>query len=99
MASLRQRESNTREIERVLDIAFRDWQTVRGIADAESGEWDDFSRLSWAVEWPLAESRLPRLTPWASRGLLTSDHAHRYDELLCLVAELRPTLDRLLSEN
>lgn len=97
MASLKQDKQLKAEVEWTLGRAFEDWSDVLDLAQ-EWDEWDDASRMSWAVDWPIAEGRLGRLEGWAAHGDLTPAQAVRLGELLRLVDDRRPTLERLLAE-
>ena len=61
-------------------------------------EWDEDSRFSFDIDWPVVEDRLHLLKHWAGQGKMTPDQSHRYEQLLRLVDEQRPTLERLLAE-
>ena len=56
------------------------------------------ARHDCIFEWPLAEGRRSRLLRWAEFGLLSSEQPSRLEGLPNLVAEHRPTRDRLLTE-
>jgi hypothetical protein len=47
-------------------------------------------------EWPLEEERLKRLARHAQAGDLTEAQCERYQDLLKLVEERRPIIERLL---
>jgi hypothetical protein len=58
--------------------------------------WDEESRLSFAMDWPLREDALARLEEWDRRGLLNEEQRGRLAALRTLVAQHRPILARLL---
>ena len=64
----------------------------------EWDDWDDLSRLTFVVNWPVADDQLHMLNQWAEQGLLTPAQRERYEQLRQLVAEHRPTLERLLAD-
>jgi hypothetical protein len=84
-------------IEFALDYLRNEWEGVPELA-AEWAEWDEHSRLSFAVDWPIRESHLHLLQEWAQQGLLTADQQTRYKALLELIVAQRPALERLLND-
>ncbi len=50
-----------------LDYLFAAWGDIPALA-AEWGEWDEFSRLTFAVDWPIAEDRLAQVVQGAGTG-------------------------------
>jgi hypothetical protein len=97
MAEVAQDAKLSEWIEDYLDYLFMEWGGIPDLA-AEWPEWDDESRLTFALDWPICEDRLQQLHGWAEQGLLTPNQQARHDELLQLVAENRPTLQRLLTQ-
>ena len=83
--------------ENYLDYLFVEFRAIPEVA-AEWEEWEEPDRLDYVIEWPIREDRLQQLAGWATAGLLTPAQRARYDALLALVAEQRPTIDRLLAE-
>ena len=84
-------------IEHSLAYLRNEWESVPELA-AEWHEWDEESRFSFAIDWPLREDWLHQLEQWQRRGLLTPDQQARYESLLALIAAHRPTLERLLND-
>jgi hypothetical protein len=84
-------------IDSYITYLFREF---RGISEAaaEWDEWEEHERLDFVIEWPIKEDRLRMLSLWAADGEMTPDQCARYEELLRLVAQHRPTLDRLLAD-
>ena len=77
---------------RYLDGA---WQAVPALA-AEWHEWDDHSRLVFRMDWPVIEDRLSQLRGWAEAGQLAPAERVRYERVLALERQHRPTLEQLL---
>ena len=86
-----------KRIDSFLAYLIRSWSGIPELA-AEWPEWDEHSRLSFVMDWPVCEDRLHMLRMWAEQGKMTPAQCARYEELLKLVAEYRPTLVRLLEE-
>lgn len=97
MAELIQTQELASWIDDYLDYLLRAWRGIPALAD-EWVEWDEHSRLVLELDWPIVEDRLQQLAGWAERGLLDADQRARYEALLTLVAQQRPTLERLLAE-
>jgi hypothetical protein len=90
--------SITRErIDRLLDYLVGEWQAIPAIA-AESSAWDDIDRLHFDLDWPVKEDYLATLRDWAEQGFLDRDQAARFRQLVALIDQHRPTLERLLAE-
>ena len=97
MADVIERAEMAQRIERDLAQALDQWRQLPDITN-EWHHWPVEARHDFIFEWPVAEGRLSRLLRWAEVGLLSSEQASRLEELQNLVAEHRPTLDRLLTE-
>ena len=97
MADVIERAEMAQRIERDLAQALDQWRQLPDIAN-EWHHWPVEARHDFIFEWPVAEGRLSWLLRWAELGLLSSEQASRLEELQNLVAEHRPTLDRLLTE-
>ncbi len=80
-----------------LDYLFMEWEQLPELA-AEWDDWDDLSRLPFVLNWGVPADRLAQLHAWAADGLLTPTQRGRYHQLLQLIANNRPTLERLLAE-
>jgi hypothetical protein len=96
MAQVTRKRRTSPDIEYHLDYQFSSWNGI-----PEYAEWwpemDSIEREVFHLEWVgITEARLDQLQQWAERGLLTTRQRARYAELLKLVAEQRPTLERLL---
>jgi hypothetical protein len=74
------------------------WAGVPEVA-AEWPEWDSNSRLTFRLNWGVPADRLAQLQGWATQDQLTAAQRDRYDELLRLVAQHRPAVERLLSQD
>lgn len=83
-------------IDRDLDYLLREWDGVSALVD-DWDEWDEHSRLVFSLDWPICEDRLSRMQQWAEQGRLTAEQRVRYGQLLSLVKQQRPVLERLLS--
>ena len=84
-------------IDDYLEYLIREWESIPGLA-AEWDEWDDLSQLTFVVNWGVPADRLAQLHQWAEQGLLTPAQRQRYEQLLQLVAQHRPTLEELLKD-
>ncbi len=60
--------------------------------------WDDVQQLAFVHEWDIREGRLSQLRQYAKQALLTPPQLDRYEQLLELVAQHRPTLEAMLAE-
>ena len=84
-------------IDDYLAYLIKRWQGIPRLA-AEWADWDEDSRLVFDLNWAVAEDRLLQLQGWDDQGQLTADQQTRLGKLKALVAEYRPTLDRMLAE-
>ncbi len=84
-------------IDDYLSYLLTEWNDVPTVA-AEWDEWADHEQLDFVVEWPIREDRLYQLQQWAEQDLLTPEQRSRYAELLKLVEQHRPALERLLAD-
>jgi hypothetical protein len=66
--------------------------------EQEWDDWDELSRLTYVVEWPIKQDRLMQLERWASQSLLSEEQSGRYSTLLNLLEQRRPILERLLAD-
>jgi len=82
-------------IDRYLDLLVAEWLDIPKLA-AEWPTWERHARLDFVHEWPIQEDRLAQLRDCAGRGLLTPPQRARYETLLRLVEQHRPTLATLL---
>jgi hypothetical protein len=85
------------QVDRYLAYLHEEWEGVPLLAQ-EWTDWDELSRLSFAVDWPIREDRLGHLRRWADQGRLTPAQRRRFDDLLALVERHRPMLERLLAD-
>lgn len=97
MARVVQRPGLHATIAEYLEYLLGVWHGVPDLA-AEWSEWDEHSRLVFALDWGVADDRLHQLAQWAAQGLLTSAQQARYDDLLGLMARHRPLLATLLRD-
>ena len=98
MAQVTQDPHVLARIERYLDYLTSEWEGVPFLAE-EWHEWDEHSRFSFAMDWPIREDRLRELRQWGEQDVLTPAQRAQYGELLELVARNRPILERLLGED
>ena len=97
MAQLVQDPTLRDKIEFALDYLLREWSGVQELA-GEWNNWDEDSRLVFELNWAVPEDWLHQLQQWAEQGVLTPEQRCRYADLLKLVAQQRPTLERLLAD-
>lgn len=97
MAQVAQDPHLQARIGRYLEYLRREWDSLLALA-AEWHEWDEHSRFSFAMDWPIREDRLHEFRQWAEQDVLTPAQRARYGDLLGLVARNRPILERLLGE-
>jgi hypothetical protein len=97
MAHVTTTNERARRIDAYLSYLARAWEGIPALAD-EWDEWDELSRLTFAADWRVKEDRLCSLNTLAADGEMTPAQCARYEELLRLVAQQRPTLDRLLAD-
>jgi hypothetical protein len=84
-------------IDHVLDYSLRTWCSIPELAE-EWDDWDEFSRLTYVVDWPVHAERLADLRRWHAQELMSPGQAERFAELERLVAQHEPTLKRLFGE-
>ena len=84
-------------IDDYLDYVHRQWSGIPALA-AEWAQWDEHSKLAFALDWPICEDRLEQLRKWADEGAMNAAQWLRYQELLKLVAKYRSLLDKLLNQ-
>lgn len=93
------RISRTRpDVDYHLNYQLRAWKRI-----PEYAEWwadlDSDVKHVFEMEWAgITESRLRELQLWAAQGLLTQEEYSKYAELMKLVEQYRPTLERLLAD-
>jgi hypothetical protein len=97
MAQVAQDAQLRYRIEHSLDYLINEWEGIPELA-AEWGEWDRESRRTFVFNWPVPADHLHQLQQWAEQDVLTPEQRERYDRLMELVAEHRPTLERLLAD-
>jgi hypothetical protein len=98
MSQVAQDPKSQAQIEHFLAYALREWAAVPQYA-AEFPTWGDTQQLAFVHEWAIREDALDLLRDYARRRLLTLEQRGRYDRLLQLVAEHRPTIKRLLADD
>ena len=78
-----------------IDYQLAAWNSVREYA----AWWPDLDPLDkevFQLEWTgITESRLRELQRWAERGYLSPEQQGRYRQLVDLVEDVRPVLDKL----
>lgn len=77
-----------------MELSTASWAEISEMA-REIETWDFDSRLTYLAELPLEEDRLARLTRHAAGGQMDDAQTGKYRELLRLVREHRPLLDRI----
>ncbi len=97
MAQVAQEAHVRARIDHYLDYLLAQWEGVPALA-AEWSDWDTESRLTFAWNWAVPRDRMHQLEQWATQGVLTPEQCVRYEQLLALVAQNRPTLERLLAQ-
>lgn len=63
-----------------------------------AAEWDQIGegeRVSWSMDWSNEMAGLKHLAQHASDGLLTPSQAARYEDLVCRLKQVIPTLEQL----
>ena len=98
MAQVTQDPQLQAEVEHFLTYALREWTAVPAYA-AEFPTWGDTQQLAFVHEWAIREEALDLLHEHARRRVLTPEQRARYDRLLALVAEHRPTVERLIADD
>ncbi len=84
-------------IDHYLDYLSDEWADIPALA-SEWSQLSSFERLDFVLEWPIKEDYLLQLRDYAEREFLTPAQRTRYQELLKLVAQHRPTLEKLLAD-
>ena len=84
-----------RFVDHDLDRLLRFWRTVPEQAD-EWPEWDEYSRVDFAIEWPIERERLTRVTQAAQAGILDERQQRDWHELQQLIATHRATVESML---
>lgn len=85
-------------IDRELARLESEWAGIPALA-AEWPDWDEHSRFVFAIDWPICEDTLGRLLNRERRGVLSLAQQARFAALKALIAQQRPTLERLLAES
>lgn len=74
-----------------------EWNTV-----PEYAEWwpelDAVEKEVIQMEWAIPQGRLAEVRDWSEKGLLSPEQQARYEALLKLIEQHRPTLERLFRE-
>jgi hypothetical protein len=97
MATVAHERQLAQRIEGYIGYLEREWSGIPELAAAWDG-WDEDSKLSFVLDWPIREDRLWQLDGWADQGLLTDEQQLRFDSLLEVIACYRPTLEKLLAD-
>lgn len=84
-------------IESSLAYSLAEWAEVPRYVSAWA-EWDVDQQMAFEFEWTIRDDRLVQLQQYAEAGLLTADQQHRYTQLLALVEQNRPIIERLFAE-
>ena len=91
MAQVRDRTQN---VGTTLDFSLRAWTSLPEVAE-EIAEWELVERLDFLYEWALEEMRLDRLHKQAEAGQMTEDQIEKFRDLVIVVSENRPIIERL----
>ncbi|MBI4492755.1 MAG: hypothetical protein HY690_08200 [Chloroflexi bacterium] len=97
MAQVVQDPETSRRIEGFLSYALQEWASVPEYA-ARFDAWDPMVQLDFIHEWAIRESALEVLGNYAAQDRLTTYQCARYEELLRLVEQQRPVIERILAE-
>ena len=84
-------------IDDYLTYLIRAWEGVP-LNAAEWDDRDDLSQLTYVVNWGVPADRMAQLQRWAEQDILSPKQRIRYEELLKLVDQHGPTLERLLAD-
>ena len=98
MAQVTQDPHVLARVERYLHYLTSEWEGVPLLAE-EWHEWDEHSRFSFAMDWPIREDRLHELREWAEQDILTPAQRAQYEALVKLVTCHRPVLTKLLDDS
>ena len=82
-------------VDHLLKWAFAAWESLPTV-EQEIDTWDLLDQLVFTEEWPIQEDRLLRLSQLAQSREFTEEQSARYRELLSLVEQNRPVLDRIM---
>lgn len=83
------------DIDWLLEFLTQEWRNVPCVASAWE-TWEQESRLDYLNEWPITESYGEILQAAVYRGRLSAAQSIRYQELLSLISDARPTIEDLL---
>jgi hypothetical protein len=83
------------DVDHLLKWAIAAWEELPEV-EREIDGWRLEDQLVFTEEWPIEEDRLRRLAEYARVGDLTEAQRLRYQELLKLVEERQPIIDRLM---
>jgi hypothetical protein len=84
------------KIDADLDRAQRAWEQLPDI-EAAFAAWPEDVVLDFVFEWTLEEDRLHRLATHDQDGELTAPQQRRYQQLVGIVRQHRPTVERLIA--
>ena len=87
--------SRRADVDHLLKWAAAAWEELPEV-EREIDGWRLEDQLVFTEEWPIEEDHLKRLAEHARAGDLTEEQCLRYQELLKLVEERRPIIERLL---
>jgi hypothetical protein len=83
------------DVDHLLHWAAVAWDELVTV-EQEIDSWEQIEQIVYLEEWPIEEDRLRRLDRHARAGDLSDEQRVRYRDLLKLVAERRPIIERLL---
>ena len=83
------------DADHVLKWAFAAWKELPEV-EREIDGWDLLDQLRFTEEWQIEEDRLWRLAELDRAGDLSQAQRARYRELLKLVDERRPIIERIM---
>lgn len=82
-------------VDHLLEWARAAWDGLAQV-EQEIDSWDLINQIVYIEEWPIQEDRLRRLAELARAGDFTEAQCLRYQDLLRLVEERRPIIERLM---
>lgn len=86
------------DVDSHLDYLLAAWAGVPDVA-RRWDSLDSFEQEMFRLEWQgVTESRLRELERWRRQTTFAPAHQSRYEELIRLVARVRPTLDALFAD-
>lgn len=97
MAQVTHDPQHVAKIDRYLAYLIGEWQSVPMLVQG-SDDWDEHSRFSLIMDWPIREDRLQQPQKWMEQGQLLPRPHERYVVLQQLVHRYRPLLEDVFTE-